>query len=123
MENLKMKLNYIYVIAVLALSIQTVFATEMEINSCQEPEGGNNIENVGAYYAPGKLECWEDCIPFNSSTAHLVYSGSQWRIVDGAKILYSFDASLVNAAKALQIIKAYKMSEQCFVGRPGPSME
>ena len=64
-----------------------------------------------------------DFIPFNPANAKVVPRNGRWRIeVDGMWLL-DFGSSKAEAQQALRIIKYYKMNTQCFVGRPGPSME
>ena len=64
-----------------------------------------------------------DFIPFNPAKAKAVLRNNRWKIeVDGMWLL-DFGSSKAEAQQALKIIKHYKMNTQCFVGRPGPSME
>ena len=64
-----------------------------------------------------------DFIPFNPANAKAVQRNERWKIeVDGMWLL-DFGSSETEAQQALKIIKHYKMNTQCFVGRPGPSME
>lgn len=64
-----------------------------------------------------------DFIPFNPTKAKVVQRNGRWKIeVDGMWLL-DFGSSKAEAQQALKIIQHYKMNTQCFVGRPGPSME
>ena len=64
----------------------------------------------------------EDCIRFNPDHAHLERGAGKWRIVANGMLLKSFDKKR-EARKALRVIKRYRTNKQCFVGRPGPSLE
>lgn len=64
-----------------------------------------------------------DFIPFNPDRARVIRVGNRWKIeVDGMWLL-DFGSSQAEANQALAVIKHYRMNTQCFVGRPGPSME
>lgn len=66
----------------------------------------------------------EDCIPFNYVTVQSVKIGT-WKVVDGNLWLMDFGTSQTNANRARDVIKKYKMTHQCFVGRgvsPTPLM-
>jgi len=65
----------------------------------------------------------EDCISFDYRTAEVKQVGGRWKIVAGNSLLKDFGNNEGEARRALQIIKHYRMNSQCFVGRPGPSME
>ncbi len=64
----------------------------------------------------------EDAIPFNPDTAEAKEIGGRWKIVDGAHWILDFADKKSEADTALKIIKKYKFSYICFVGRPGASM-
>ncbi|HHE07779.1 MAG TPA: hypothetical protein ENL01_02555 [Chlorobaculum parvum] len=63
----------------------------------------------------------EDCISFNPATTTLRNIDGRWTIVDGNHLMFNFGDKMVEAIKALRIIKHYKMNQSCFVGRPDPS--
>lgn len=65
----------------------------------------------------------EDCIAFDYQKAEAKKVGDRWKIAVGNMLLLDFANSEVEAKKALSIIKHYKMTSQCFVGRPDASME
>lgn len=64
-----------------------------------------------------------DFIPFNPANAIVVKRNNRWKIEVNGMWLLDFGANKAEAQQALKIIKHYKMNTQCFVGRPGPSME
>lgn len=64
----------------------------------------------------------EDCLSINSASGRVERKGSKWVIVMGRMSVVAFD-SQSEARKALAIMKKYGFTQQCFVGRPGPSME
>ena len=69
----------------------------------------------------------EDCIFFNYPDARVIKLGRgrtrRFIISVGSMSLLDFGGSREEARRALRIIKHYRMSSQCFVGRPHPSME
>lgn len=65
----------------------------------------------------------EDCIGFDYRRAKVKNIGGRWKIVVGSMWLKDFGNKKSEAGKSLRIIKHYRMNQQCFVGRPDPSME
>ncbi len=65
----------------------------------------------------------EDCIPFNYNNIQVTKVGGRWKIVEGSMWLLDFGSDQTSTIKAYYIIKFYKFTSQCFVGRPDPSME
>ncbi|MEM9920986.1 MAG: hypothetical protein AAF990_22995 [Bacteroidota bacterium] len=68
----------------------------------------------------------EDCVKVDYRTAKLRCIKGNWTIVDGPQgrhAAFSFGNKVKEARKALRIIKQYKVTQSCFVGRPGPSLE
>lgn len=63
----------------------------------------------------------EDCVSFNYNSANVQQIAGDWKIVDGSHAMFSFGTKEADARKSLEIIKAYRMSQSCFVGRPDPS--
>jgi hypothetical protein len=76
----------------------------------------NNQSPQGSF--PG-----EDCIGFNPDTLEIQLISGDWRIVDSSSILLNFDEKLDEAQTSLAILQFYRFNQQCFVGRPDPSME
>jgi predicted phage baseplate assembly protein len=72
---------------------------------------------------PGDTVGEEDCINFDYRNARVRKVGGRWKIVVGNMLLLDFGNSGSEARKALRIINHYHMNQQCFVGRPDPSME
>lgn len=68
------------------------------------------------------VQPWEDCVSLNPATSTLEARSGNYYIVDGTHQAFFFGPNKAEAEKSLAIIKAYKMSRSCFVGRPGPSM-
>ncbi len=64
----------------------------------------------------------EDAVPFDPNNAQVTNIGGRWKIVDGTHWILDFAEKKVEADTALKIIKKYKFSYICFVGRPGASM-
>lgn len=74
------------------------------------------------------LSSWaaEDCVGFNNATVSVQQINGNWTVVDGAHYMFAFGntpTAQIEANKSLEIIKKYKMSESCFVGRPDPSFQ
>jgi len=65
----------------------------------------------------------EDCVTFDPNAIELKKIQGNWKIVQGNHWLMDFDDKELEARKALAIIKKYKFTHYCFVGRPGASME
>ncbi|MEO1517820.1 MAG: hypothetical protein AAFV95_22560 [Bacteroidota bacterium] len=66
----------------------------------------------------------EDCVRIDYRTAKLACIKGDWKIVDGPKgnhWAFSFGRNKEEAIKALRVIKHYRITQSCFVGRPGPS--
>lgn len=62
----------------------------------------------------------DDCVSFNPATTSVANIGGTWKIVDGTHYMFDFGSNKANADQALAIIKHYKMTQSCFVGRPHP---
>jgi hypothetical protein len=64
----------------------------------------------------------EDCISFNPQTVTYAPFGStgQYRMIDGNMAMVVFP-NKAEAVRAVEIVKNYGMSSQCFVGRPNAS--
>jgi hypothetical protein len=65
----------------------------------------------------------EDCLGFDDQQAAVKEVGGRWKIVVDSVWLMDFGGSQAEATAALNIIKRYRMNDQCFVGRPAPSLE
>ena len=63
-----------------------------------------------------------DCISFNAFSSQVIKKNGEWQIRDGQQHLFSFDDNKSGASKALQMLRSYHIDQQCFVGRPKPSM-
>lgn len=64
----------------------------------------------------------EDCIPFNYNNVTASNVQGRWKVVQGNMWMLDFGSNQAAAAKAVQIMKHYKMDKQCFVGRPNAPM-
>lgn len=89
------------------------------------PNSGKKVrqlkENIN--YKVNKRSLREDCIDFDYNSVCLTIVENNYKIVEGSKWLLDFGTDIKSAVKALEIIKFYKFTQQCFVGRPNPSME
>jgi len=79
--------------------------------------GDPSLRVGGINASPG-----EDCIRVNYNNVQIKRLNSRWKITDGSSILLDFANSVTEAVMAYKVIKYYKLTSQCFVGRPGPSM-
>lgn len=75
---------------------------------------GNNIPTTGM---PG-----DDCIGNNPDTTQARWTGGSWKIVDGGHSMLNFGGNEAQARQAEEVIRYYRLSQQCFVGRPNPGM-
>ncbi len=70
--------------------------------------------------APGVQE---DCVSFNNKTIAVKKINGRWKIVDGSHWIFDFGEKEKEARQAFAIIKKYKYTKSCFVGRPDPSFQ
>jgi broad specificity phosphatase PhoE len=64
----------------------------------------------------------EDCIGFQATNLKIKLFNNRWKIVDGNHWILDFGGNKAEADKALWVITTYGYDQQCFIGRPGPSM-
>jgi hypothetical protein len=64
----------------------------------------------------------EDCIHFDPNQASVKNMEGRWKVVVGNMWMLDFGNSQANAQKAVDIIKYYGFTDQCFVGRPNAPM-
>ena len=74
----------------------------------------NNNSPVGSFRG-------EDCIPFDPDKITVKNINGKWKIAQGSMWLMDFGPMEKEARTALSIIKHYRFTQQCFVGRPNPS--
>jgi cathepsin L len=86
---------------------------------------GSNKIGDGAAWVQAKNELYplEDCISFDYQKAAVSKVQGRWKIVVGNMWLMDFGDKEKEARQALKIIQGHHLNKQCFVGRPGPSME
>lgn len=65
----------------------------------------------------------EDCISIDYNKIEVKKIGRRWKIVQGDMWILDFGSSESEARKAYNILTHYKITSQCFVGRPDASME
>lgn len=68
----------------------------------------------------------EDCVSIDYRTAKVAYINNRYKIVDGPQgnhYAFDFGRNKAEAYRALKVIKHYKITQSCFVGRPKPSFE
>jgi hypothetical protein len=64
----------------------------------------------------------EDCIPINPDQVEAKLVQGRWKVVQGNMWIMDFNTSQANAVSARDTIKHYRMTQQCFIGRPNPPM-
>lgn len=64
----------------------------------------------------------EDCIGFNPNQVEARNVGGDWKVVQRDMGMLSFGPRAAEAQRAANIIRTYRFNQQCFVGRPNPSM-
>ena len=72
--------------------------------------------------APAGAMPGEDATAFDLSGVVAQQAAGSWIVTDGASRILEFGASKTNAVRAVTIIKRYKFTHQCFVGRANAPM-
>ncbi|MBA4390392.1 MAG: hypothetical protein C0399_05595 [Syntrophus sp. (in: bacteria)] len=65
----------------------------------------------------------EDCIAFNPDNITASKVQGRWKVIQGNMSMIDFDQKEVEAKIAVDIIKFYGFTQQCFVGRPQAPMQ
>ena len=63
-----------------------------------------------------------DCISFDWRNVQARNVNGRWKLTAGNMLMLDFGDNRAEAIRARSIVQHYRMSEQCFVGRPNPSM-
>ena len=64
-----------------------------------------------------------DCLSFSPDRVEVKKVDGSWRLVDDTHSLFGFGEEEGEARQALEIIRAYRLAQSCFVGRPHASMK
>ncbi len=64
----------------------------------------------------------EDCVSFDPRALEVQRVGNRWKIVEGSHWIMDFDHQEAEARQALRILRHHGFTQQCFVGRPNPSL-
>ncbi len=64
----------------------------------------------------------EDCIGFNPDTLKVMKLEGRWQLANNTRWILDFKHKRRLARKSLRVIKRYRFSKICFVGRPQPSL-
>lgn len=72
--------------------------------------------------APAGSVSNEDCLSFNNNAIQVKLINNRWKIVEGNHYMFDFGSNKAEAIETYKIIKKYRFTKSCFVGRPGPSM-
>jgi hypothetical protein len=86
------------------------------------PGGGPGGPGGGPGGPGGGLSFAEDCINFNWNNVEARFVGGEWKVVEGTHWMLSFGGRAAEAARAANIIRHYRFTQHCFIGRPNPSM-
>jgi len=65
----------------------------------------------------------EDCIVFDPGRLKVVEVASGWKLVDTNQWVFEFGNDIQAAKKSLELIRKYRFTRSCFVGRPEPSFQ
>jgi hypothetical protein len=65
----------------------------------------------------------EDCVGMDYRNIQVKMINGRWKIVEGSRYHIDFGGKLLSAINAYNIIRHYKFTSHCFVGRPMASME
>lgn len=65
----------------------------------------------------------EDCLSFNPNNIEVRLFNGRWKIMEGNMIMLDFANNRQEAEDAKCFIQQYGFTQQCFVGRPYPSLE
>lgn len=79
-----------------------------------------DIRAINFLYRPGP--CKEDCVTMNPLNITVRQSGALWLVLDGNHSLFSAP-NKAEADKIASVIRYYRLTRSCFVGRPDPSFE
>ena len=94
----------------LVITYALAFSALMALNGCSILGSGKQVLN-------------EDCYAFDPTGAEVSMMRDTWAITASNKTILSFGQDFADAERALTIMQQYGLNKQCFVGRPGPSME
>ncbi len=70
----------------------------------------------------GGLGFNEDCINFNWHNVQARHVGGEWKVVEGNHWMLSMGNKAGEANRAKNIIRHFRFSQHCFIGRPDASM-
>ena len=65
----------------------------------------------------------EDCVGFSPGNLELDRAGGTWILRDGSHSVMRAGDSRDEARDVLRVVRHYGLDQQCFVGRPDPSMQ
>lgn len=81
--------------------------------------GANKIGSWTAWVQARKaVQLADDCITFDPQQVKVLDRDGRWKVVAGAHTIADTGASRADADKAAGIVKHYKLSRQCYLGRP-----
>jgi hypothetical protein len=83
---------------------------------------GRGFPPPGGPGGPGPGPLVEDCMEFSPATIQVLQQGGSWRLTDRGRAIADFGNNRAEALRALDIVKNYRFSSQCFVGGQNPSM-
>lgn len=63
----------------------------------------------------------EDCVSFNWRNIRVRQIDGRWKIVEGSHWIMDFGSKKSEAHQAHRILRHYRLTSMCFVGRPNPS--
>jgi hypothetical protein len=63
-----------------------------------------------------------DCLGFNTESAAAVFTGGEWKVIDGDHWMFGFGANELDAKRAVDVIRRYRFDAVCYVARPFPRL-
>jgi hypothetical protein len=75
-----------------------------------------------ANHIPSALQPGEDCAAVNPASTFVRNYGNGWVVISGIAPLANYGSDRAGADRAVQLIKAYKLTRQCAIKRPNAVM-
>ena len=81
----------------------------------------DNTLRPGRVRPMATLQVREDCVRFNWRNTEVRRINGSWKVVEGSHWIMDFGSNRNEARQAHRIIRHYRITSMCFVGRPDPS--
>jgi hypothetical protein len=70
---------------------------------------------------PAQAVSWEDIVPLDWREVRIQRDGNEWKLMHGNYLLANFGPHESDARQALDVVRYYRFTEHCLMGRPTPS--